>query len=125
MRFDIKKWQDRVENLLQVEKDLCLEQISTTFTRSELIELRLLLNEMMEINKKQKRREKMTVTDFYKVAGIYEKIVIRKNVLGNGYSYYKLLYEGIVDDLPLDLTEMYVLDIRVSRETCSMLVTVE
>ena len=46
---DIKKWQDRVENLLQVQKDLCLEQISTTFTRSELIELRLLLNEMTEI----------------------------------------------------------------------------
>lgn len=48
---DIKKWQDRVENLLQVQKDLCLEQISTTFTRSELIELRLLLNEMTEIKK--------------------------------------------------------------------------
>lgn len=46
---DIKKWQDRIENLLQVQKDLCLEQISTTFTRNELIELRLLLNEMMEI----------------------------------------------------------------------------
>ena len=46
---DIKKWQDRIENLLQVQKDLCLEQISTTFTRNELIELILLLNEMMEI----------------------------------------------------------------------------
>ena len=48
---DIEKWQDRIENLLQVQKDLCLEQISTTFTRNELIELRLLLNEMMEIKK--------------------------------------------------------------------------
>ena len=46
---DIKKWQDRIQNLLQVQKELCLEQISTTFTRNELIELRLLLNEMMEI----------------------------------------------------------------------------
>ena len=46
---DIKKWQDRIENLLQVQKDLCLEHINTTFTRNELIELRLLLNEMMEI----------------------------------------------------------------------------
>ena len=46
---DIKKWQDRIENLLQVQKDLCLEEIKTTFTRNELIELRLLLNEMMEI----------------------------------------------------------------------------
>ena len=67
----------------------------------------------------------MAVKDFYKVAGIYEKIMIRKIVLGNGYSYFKLLYEGIVDELPLDLLEMYVLDIRVSRETCSMIVTVE
>ena len=47
--LDIEKWQDRIENLLQVQKDLCLEQIRTTFTRNELIELRLLLNEMMEI----------------------------------------------------------------------------
>ena len=52
---DIKKWQDRIENLLQLQKDLCLEQISTTFTRNELIELRLLLNEMMEINQKPSR----------------------------------------------------------------------
>ena len=53
---DIKKWQDRVENLLQVQKDLCLEQISTTFTRSELIELRLLLNEMTEIKNNKPSR---------------------------------------------------------------------
>ena len=46
---DIEKWQDRIENLLQVQKDFCLEQIRTTFTRNELIELRILLNEMMEI----------------------------------------------------------------------------
>ena len=46
---DIKKWQDRIENLLQVQKDLRLELIRTTFTRNELIELRLLLNEMTEI----------------------------------------------------------------------------
>lgn len=122
---DIKKWQDRVENLLQVQKDLCLEKISTTFTRSELIELRLLLNEMMEINKKQKRREKMTVMDFYKVTGISEKIMIRKSIEGNGYSYFRLLYDGSVDELPLDLLEMHVLNIKVSHETCSMIVTVD
>lgn len=49
---DIKKWQDRIENLLQVQKDLCLEQISTTFTRRELIELNILINEMAEISNK-------------------------------------------------------------------------
>ena len=59
---DIEKWQDRIENLLQVQKDLCLEQISTTFTRNELIELRLLLNEMMEI-KKQYRATAVTVAE--------------------------------------------------------------
>lgn len=48
--IDIKKWQDRIENLLQVQKELCLEQISTTFTRRELIELNILINEMAEIN---------------------------------------------------------------------------
>ena len=55
---DIKKWQDRIENLLQVQKDLCMEQISTTFTRNELIELRLLFNEMIEISKYRKWRKK-------------------------------------------------------------------
>ena len=47
---DIKKWQDRIENLIQVQKDLCLEQINTTFTRRELIELNILINEMSEIS---------------------------------------------------------------------------
>ena len=59
---DIKKWQDRIENLLQVQKDLCLEQIITTFTRNELIELRLLLNEMMEI-KNNNRATAVTVAE--------------------------------------------------------------
>ena len=52
---DIKKWQDRIENLLQVQKDLCLEQINTTFTRRELIELNILINEMAEISNNQSR----------------------------------------------------------------------
>ena len=59
---DIKKWRDRIENLLQVQKYLCLEQISTTFTRNELIELRLLLNEMMEI-KNNNRATEVTVAE--------------------------------------------------------------
>lgn len=67
----------------------------------------------------------MTVTDFYKVAGISEKITIIKIVEENYDSYFKLLYEGSVDYLPLDLFEMNVLEIRVSRETFSMIVTVE
>ena len=50
---DIKKWQDRIENLLQVQKDLCLEQINTTFTRRELVELNILINEMSEISNNQ------------------------------------------------------------------------
>lgn len=67
----------------------------------------------------------MTVTDLYKVAGISEKIMIRKIEEGNGYSYFELLYDGSVEQLPLDLFEMHVIDIRVSRVTCSMIVTVD
>ena len=49
---DIKKWQDRIENLLQVQKELCLEEINTTFTRRELIELNILINVIADnINK--------------------------------------------------------------------------
>lgn len=67
----------------------------------------------------------MTVADFYKVAGISEKIMIRKIVKGNGYSYFRLLYYGSVDELPLGMLEMQVVGIKVSRETCSIIVTVE
>ena len=67
----------------------------------------------------------MTVADFYKVAGISEKIKIIKIVKENYDSYFKLLYDGSVDYLPLDLLEMHVLEIRVSREAFSMIVTVE
>lgn len=67
----------------------------------------------------------MTLMDFYKVAGISEKIMIRKIIKGNGYSYFRLLYDGSVDELPFDMLEMNVLCIKVSRETCSMIVTVE
>lgn len=67
----------------------------------------------------------MTVTDFYKVVGKSEKIIIRKIVEGNGYSYFKLLYQGSVDELPLDLFEMHVNNISASRELFSMIVTVD
>lgn len=67
----------------------------------------------------------MTVMDFYKVAGISEKIMIRKIIKGNGYSYFRLLYSGSVDELPFDLLKMYVTNISVSRETCSMIITVD
>lgn len=67
----------------------------------------------------------MTVKDFYKVAGTSEKIMIREIVKGNGYSYFKLLYDGSVDELPLDLLEMNVREIRVSRESFSMIITVD
>lgn len=67
----------------------------------------------------------MTVADLYKVVGISEKITIIKIVEENYDSYFKLLYEGNVDYLPLDLLEMNVLEIRVSRESFSMIVAVE
>ena len=67
----------------------------------------------------------MTVMDFYKVAGISEKIMIRKIVTENCYSYFKLLYNGSVDGLPLYLFEMNVLDIRVQHETFSIIITVD
>ena len=50
--------------------------------------------------------------------------MIRKIVKENYDTYFKLLYNGSVDGLPVDLFEMNVLDIRVSRETFSIMVTV-
>ena len=54
--LDIKKWQDRIENLLQVQKDLCLDKINTTFTRRELIELNNLLNTLIDLEEQLKER---------------------------------------------------------------------
>ena len=75
--------------------------------------------------KQYQKRGKMTVQDFYKVTGTSEKIMIREIVEGNGYSYFKLLYDGSVDELQLDLLEMYVREIRASRESFSMIITVD
>lgn len=52
--IDIHKWLDRVDNLLDVQKQLCIEAISTTFTRRELIELKNLLNTLIEMAEKLK-----------------------------------------------------------------------
>ena len=52
--IDIHKWLDRVDNLLDVQKQLCIEKISTTFTRRELIELKNLLNTLIELEEQLK-----------------------------------------------------------------------
>ena len=52
--IDIRKWLDRVDNLLDVQKQLCIETISTTFTRRELIELKNLLNTLIELEEQLK-----------------------------------------------------------------------
>ena len=52
--IDIRKWLDRVYNLLDVQKQLCIETISTTFTRRELIELKNLLNTLIELEEQLK-----------------------------------------------------------------------
>lgn len=44
----LQKWLDRVDNLLQVQRDLCLDLISTKFTRRELIELKMMVETLME-----------------------------------------------------------------------------
>ncbi len=52
--IDMHKWLDRVDNLLDVQKQLCIEAISTTFTRRELIELKNLLNTLIEMDEQLK-----------------------------------------------------------------------
>ena len=93
---DIKKWQDRIENLLQVQKDLCLEQINTTFTRNELIELRLLLNEMMEI-KNNNRATAVTVAESEEAMMDMEKI-----------NYKEEAENWIANEGPMDMADILV-----------------
>lgn len=48
-----QRWLDRIENLLQVQKDTGVELISANFTRRELIELRMMISTLMEIKRKE------------------------------------------------------------------------
>ena len=52
--IDIRKWIDRVDNLLDVQKQLCIGTINTTFTRRELIELKNLLNTLIDLSEQLK-----------------------------------------------------------------------
>ena len=52
--IDMRKWLDRIDNLLDVQKQLCIEKISTTFTRRELIELKNLLDTLIELEEQLK-----------------------------------------------------------------------
>ena len=56
--IDIRKWIDRVDNLLDVQKQLCLETISSTFTRRDLIELKNLLNTLIDLEEQLKAGER-------------------------------------------------------------------
>ena len=47
--IDMHKWLDRLDNLLDVQKQLFIEKISTTFTRRELIELKNLIDTLIEL----------------------------------------------------------------------------
>lgn len=46
--IDFQNWINRVDNLLQVQKDVCLDVISTSFTRRELIELKMMIEVLSE-----------------------------------------------------------------------------
>jgi hypothetical protein len=50
MNTDIyQRWLDRIENLLQVQRDRCLDLISANFTHRELIELKLMIETLEEL----------------------------------------------------------------------------
>lgn len=45
----IEKWLDRVQNLLNYQKDLQLEIVQVRFTRNDLIQLRMILEACKEL----------------------------------------------------------------------------
>lgn len=49
-----QKWLDRVNNLLDIQKDRCLSLISATFTRRELIELKMIIETLRDYNNSDK-----------------------------------------------------------------------
>ena len=45
---DYNKWLDRIQNLLDVQKEQSLETITATFNRRELIELKIMIEVVAE-----------------------------------------------------------------------------
>lgn len=52
-----QQWHDRIQNLLDVQKALYLDTIQTNFTRSDLIELRLIIDTVMVLIEERKQNE--------------------------------------------------------------------
>lgn len=46
MNIDLKQWRERIDNLLDLQQCLQLEATRVTFSRSDLIELRLIINSL-------------------------------------------------------------------------------
>ena len=45
----IEKWLNRINNLLEMQKDLGLVFVGTNFTRTELIELRMMIETLKDL----------------------------------------------------------------------------
>ena len=54
--IDYQKWLDRINNLIRVQSDLSLEMVSTNFTQRDLIELRIIMESLIEIEFQQAER---------------------------------------------------------------------
>ena len=51
--IELKKWADRFENTRKVMKDICVNEVSMTFTMPEVIELINMCNTMLELERIQ------------------------------------------------------------------------
>lgn len=45
---DLRKWLDRIDNLLELQKEWSRDLISANFTRRELLELKIMIEILME-----------------------------------------------------------------------------
>lgn len=52
-----QQWYDRIQNLLDVQKALYLDTIQTSFTRRDLIELKLIIDTLMVLIKEREKDE--------------------------------------------------------------------
>lgn len=52
-----QQWHDRIQNLLDIQKALYLDTIQANFTRSDLIELRLIIDTVMVLIEERKQNE--------------------------------------------------------------------
>lgn len=73
MNYDIERWLERIQNLMDVQKAECMEIITTRFTRQDIISLMVLLRSLKELEEEKIKIGVTMQENILKIVGNYCK----------------------------------------------------